>query len=287
MSRVQKGYLYEASGAFFVRYNTGETKIVDGKTKWVQRSHRLCEKSDKYYALNAKAVKLLRDDFMLTVNRRDTTNLNQDMSVVDYWEKVYLPYCEEIVKLTGQPRKKPSTLKGYRQIWKQHLKDHFGKLTLQEYEPRMGTRFLQSLTSTQGKTTLKHIKALGGSLFKKAVDDERIKTNPWHDVSIPEDAIEPENTPHYTLEEAENIISALVENVDAQLVMALSCFLGLRPSEIAGLRWEDFDESSVHIRRAVVNGVLGTTKTKEATASAPVDRRRSCTARTLADEIGG
>jgi integrase len=50
-------------------------------------------------------------------------------------------------------------------------------------------------------------------------------------------------TAHYTLEEAENIISALVDHVDAQLVMALSFFLGLRPGEIAGLKWEDFDET--------------------------------------------
>jgi hypothetical protein len=41
MSRVQTGYLYEASGAFFVRYYTGEALIVDGKEKRVQRSHRL------------------------------------------------------------------------------------------------------------------------------------------------------------------------------------------------------------------------------------------------------
>jgi len=91
----------------------------------------------------------------------------------------------------------------------------------------MGTQLLQSLTSTQNKTTLKHIKALGGSLFKRAVIEQRIKVNPWHDVGMPDDAIEPQSTKHYTLEEAENIISALVDHVDCQLVMALSCFLGL------------------------------------------------------------
>jgi hypothetical protein len=126
MSRVQTGYLYEASGAFFVRY-TGEVSIVDGKEKRVQRSQRLCDKSEKYYALDAKAVKLLRDEFMLTVNQQErTSSRNRDMKVVDYWDQIYLPYCEEVVKLTGQPRKKPSTLRGYKQIWKQRLKAHSG-----------------------------------------------------------------------------------------------------------------------------------------------------------------
>ena len=91
----------------------------------------------------------------------------------------------------------------------------------------MGTQFLQSLTGTQGKATLKHIKALGGSIFKRAVIERRIKVSPWHDVAMPDDAIESARTPHYTWEEAENIISALVDRVDCQLIMALACFLGL------------------------------------------------------------
>ena len=73
----------------------------------------------------------------------------------------------------------------------------------------MGKRFLRSLTGTQGKTTLKHIKALAGSLFGYAVDEEFIKVNPWHDVKIPDDAIESEATKHYTFAEVETIISAL------------------------------------------------------------------------------
>jgi integrase len=238
----------------------------------VQRSHRLCEKDEKYYAPNAKAVKLLRNAHMQKINVQQASNrpVQQDMLVVDFWKDRYLPYCEEIVKLTGQSRKKPSTIRGYQQIWRQHLKSHFRKLTLQEYEPHMGTQFLQSLTGTQGKATLKHIKALGGSIFKRAVIEQRIKTNPWRDVEMPEDAIEPKNTPHYTLAEAEDLISALVEHVDCQLILALSCFLGLRPGEIAALKWEDFDSESVHIRRSVVRGNVGTPKTLESVASLPL-----------------
>jgi len=69
-----------------------------------------------------------------------------------------------------------------------------------------------SFNRSQGRrarNTLKHIKALGSSLFKRAVIEQRIKVNPWHDVSMPDDAIQSEITKHYTLEEAENIISAL------------------------------------------------------------------------------
>ena len=282
MARVQTGYVYEASGALFVRYRT--TSIVDGKVKRAQRSERLCEVNDKYYVSHTKdkktgkqhfvpspAAKLLRNELMQRVNSVQSSRTpQQDMSVVTFWEQRYLPYCEEIVALTGEPRKKPSTVRGYKQIWNQHLKPHFADTTLQDYEPYMGTEFLQSLTGTQGKVTLKHIKALGGSIFKRAVIERRIKVNPWHDVEIPEDAIESKATKHYTLEEAEDLISALVDHVDCQLILALACFMALRPGEIAALKWEDFDGRTVSIRRSVVNGIVGTPKTLESLATLPL-----------------
>jgi integrase len=41
------------------------------------------------------------------------------------------------------------------------------------------------------------------------------------------------------------------------------------------LKWEDFDDDCVHIRRAAVHGVEGTTKTPESVASLPlIDRVR-------------
>jgi integrase len=80
----------------------------------------------------------------------------------------------------------------------------------------------------------------------------------------------PKPTPHYTLEQVENIISALVNHVDCQLMIALSFFAGLRPSEIAGLRWEDLDTAVVNIRRACVRGVVGIPKTPESLATLPL-----------------
>jgi integrase len=270
MGTHQLGRIYEASGKFYVQYRV----VVNGKR--VQRSHFLCTKDDRHRSKADRSVKLLRDEHMLGVNAQQAEQSpNRDMRVVDFWEKVYLPYCEEIVQLTGKPRKTPSTVRGYKQIWRQHLKSHFGNLTLQEYSPHMGTAFLDSLTSDQGKATLRHIKACATSLFKRAVNKQHIKVNPWHDVQMPDDAVESAPTLHYTVEEAEDIISALVDRVDCQLIMSLACFLGLRPGEIAALKWEDFDGENVHIRRSVVRGIVGTPKTKESIASLPlIDRVR-------------
>jgi integrase len=270
MATHQLGRIYLASGKFYVQYRVA----VNGKR--VQRSHFLCNKDDRHRSKSDRSVKLLRDEFMLTVNSQQAEQApDRDMRVTDFWERRYLPYCEEIVQLMGQPRKTPATVRGYKQIWNQHLKSHFGNLTLQEYAPHMGMVFLESLTGTQGKATLRHIKACATSLFKRAVNEQRIKVNPWHDVQMPDDASEAAPTQHYTVEEAEDIISALVDRLDCQLVMALACFLGLRPGEIAALRWEDFDEENVHIRRSVVRGIVGRPKTQESIAPLPlIDRVR-------------
>jgi integrase len=210
----------------------------------------------------------LADEFMLGINKQREDIAGEDMTIAAFWEKQFLPYCEAIV-IGGRPRRKSSTLKGYKQIWAQHLKAHFGSRTLQQYRAAWGPAFLDGLTASQGRNTLRHISALASSIFSRAVAEQRLRSNPWNDVQFPESTA-PSNTPHYTWEEAENVISALVERVDCQLVMALACFAGLRPNEIAALRWEDVEGEWLHIRRGIVGGKLDSPKTAESVRSIPL-----------------
>jgi integrase len=259
MGRHQTGYIFEsASGAFHVRYYT--TEIVDGTPRRVQKSHLLCRKDNKHFSKTCKAVKLKRDEFMRMINVSQVAEA--DMKVTDFWEQRYLPFVTENMK--------PSTVSGYKQIWNQHLKTHFEGATLQGYRTHVGSALLLSLTKTQGRRTLNHIRSLASGIFTHAVNEGRRESNPWHDVRILGKVRPPQPTLHYTLEEAEDIISALVEHVDCQLIIALSFFAGLRPSEIAGLKWEDFDGEAVNIRRACVRSKIVTCKTPESVATLPL-----------------
>jgi integrase len=266
---MQDGYLYEKNGAFHVRFY--QTEMRDGKLRRVQKSRKLAtieelKKKNPRVQINSEIVKELFRDFMHEVNNAEPPSTD-DMRIADFWEHQYFPYCEREWKGTGM---KPSTVYGYEQIWNQHLKAHFGDLTLRAYTADLARRFLSSLKTKQGKNTLRHIRALAGAMFGEAVERGLVNANPWRGVKLPKDAIEPDETQHYTLEEAEDIISALVDHVDCQLVMALSCFLALRPGEIAALRWEDIDAKWIHIRRSVVRGKIGTPKTKESLAPLPL-----------------
>ena len=265
MSRYQSGHIYEASGAFFVRYYV--TEIVDGRPTRVQRSYRLCSKDDKHHSRTCKAVKQKAAEQMETVNA-NAAPVN-DQTVATFWEKTYLPFTEENLRA--------STVHGYKQIWGQHLSTHFGALALRDYKTHHGSVFLTSLAKKLGRHTVQHIRSLASGIFSHAVNVGVIESNPWHDAKVLGKTKEPGETAHYTLEEAENIISALVDHVDCQLIVALAFFMGLRPGEIQGLRWEDVDSVPddqglrwIHIRRAVARNVVGETKTASSVASLPL-----------------
>jgi integrase len=270
----QTGHVYEGSDgkSFHVRYYV--TEVVDGLPVRKQRSHKLCEKNRAtgHAKTTSSKVEILCQEFMLKINREQNTarSLEQDMSIADFWERHYLPYCEVVTPVTGRSRLKPSTVRGYKQMWRQHLKGHFGTATLQNYDPDSGSRLLDSLTGTLNKTSLKHVRALGSSLFERARAKGLVKINPWKNVPMPKDAVEPENTAHYTPEQAENMVSALIDHVDAQLVLTLACFLGLGPAEISGLQWGDIDAHFIHIRRNRMQGEVSTTKNKWRAASVPI-----------------
>jgi integrase len=270
MSERGRGHVYFRHGAWFLQFYQPENR--DGVVVRVRKSVKLHDKDREHNSATCKAVKALRDKELAKVSTIPTITA-EDMRVVDYWDQRFIKYCEEELKTgprTGQTRLKPSTIRGYKQVYKQHLKDHFATVTVQKYQPSMGVRLLDSLTAKQGYHVLKHIRAVGSAIFKRAVKEQIISVNPWSAVEMPDDAMEPGKTQHYTREESEDLVSALVDHVDAQLVLSLACFLALGPAEIQGLQWGDVDRDWLHIRRNVVLGKEGTTKTIERSASLPL-----------------
>jgi integrase len=262
--QCQKGYVFKASSAWHVRYYT----TVAGER--TQKCVRLCIADRENSSKKSKLVEARRREVMDPINAMTVTA--DDLTISQFYENRFLSYCEEIVELTGRPRMKASTMRCYEHLWRRHLKPHFGTKTLQQYEAKDGTRFLQSLTSTQGKSVVKHVKALGTSIFKLALRDEILTHSVWDDVLMPDGMIASKKTAHYTKEEAEAIIDALKDYPDCQLVMGFACYLGLRPGEIAGLKWPDFNANSteVTINRSVIRGVVDTPKTEDSVDTLPV-----------------
>jgi integrase len=252
MGRYQEGYLRKRFGAWHVSYYITE----NGQRKL--KSHRLCDDQQK-----KSHVKQLRDEYM-----RDHVNIGAantgPMGVVAFWDDVYLPFIESADNL------KPATIHGYKQVWNQHLKLHFGTVNLSDYKTHMMSGFLTGLAKTLRPRTLNSIKWLASAIFAHAVASGHCETNPIRDAKVLGKTLGHGDTKSYTLEEMENVITALVDRVDAQLVMALSFFAGMRKGEIWGLQWSDVDGEFIHVRRAFSRGIVGPPKSKKSVRSIPI-----------------
>lgn len=252
MGRTQEGYLRKRFGAWHLSYYITEA----GGRKL--KSHRLCDDTQ-----TKSQAKQLRNEFLRTQVNIGVKN-SGPMGVVAFWDKVYLPFIESSGNL------KPATVHGYKQVWNQHLKSHFLTVNLTEYKTHMMSNFLTGLAKTLRPRTLNAIKWLASAIFAHAVATGNCETNPIRDAMVLGKTLGHGKTKSYTLEEMENVISALVDRVDAQLVMALSFFAGMRKGEIQGLQWNDIDPTHIHIRRAFSRGVVDVPKSKKSIRSIPI-----------------
>ncbi len=261
--RYQSGYIYEAGDGFYVRY----------RANGVQLSHFLVSKEPQYIIRRVRGklvpcteLKQKRDAFMLTVNTPQPSVV-REMKIADFWQTYCLGYFND--------NRRASTVDGYKQLWRQLLKPHFGERMLSEYRRADAQLFVESLTKTYGRRSILHIKNLASGIFQRAVELEFVELNVWQQLDMKKilhNVPKPASTPHYTLPEFKAIVAALDGHTDAQLVMMLAFYCALRPEEIAGLQWGDFQNNHVHIRRAVVRGRVGTTKTEESMQPLPLNR---------------
>jgi len=174
----------------------------------------------------------------------------QVVTITDFVETIYLPWVRE--------QKRASTQNGYQKIWDRHLCEHFGQTLLRDYTPGMATRFLTELARRgMGKNAGDHVRALMSGIFKHAAALEYVNTNPIHLAKVLVTPRAPKETPHYTVQEMGSVLSGLQDQPEARVAMALA-FLGLRPSEIHGLRWEDVDQfhGVLRIRRSAWRKII-------------------------------
>src|SRR5580704_13081790 len=161
-NRWQSGSLYEAHGAWHVRYYDPQRK---------QKSKRLCDGGS-----TKKQVKQAFTEFMAKVNDERLPNQASDLTIVKFWDDTYAPFV--------MGNYKPSTQQGYLQIWNQHLKPHFAETQLKNYRTSTMSVFLTSLAKKLRPRTLNHIKWLASAIFAHAVAIGECETNPIRDAQV-------------------------------------------------------------------------------------------------------
>jgi integrase len=166
---------------------------------------------------------------------------------------------------------KPSTVVGYKWLWKTYLSPRLQSATMRDFQCVDATNLLADIYTEHGvsRKTLRLCKGLLSSIFSHAMQTQRLSiVHPIAKAAIPRKA--PKGEPTHASSEAE--VVAMLEALDGigRTAVALIYFCGLRPGEARGARWEDYDGERLQIRRSVWRTHIDVPKTAGSVAPIPV-----------------
>jgi len=260
-NRKQAGQVLRIGDRWYVRY--WERRNIGGTIKRKRVTHPLGQVTTRGKRPPADIVKEA-GRHMATINS-GTIPEDRIVTICDFVERVYLPWIEL--------HKRPSTLKGYRDIWEDHLQPICEHVWLKDARTYHVQRWLNQIaTAKLSRNTLKHIKSVVSGIFTLAKQQDYFQgENPARDTAIDPRASEPQETYAYSLEELQTIISLLPE--PAATAFAVAAFMGLRHGEIQGLLWENYRDDEIYVSRSIWNGRVTDPKTRKGRAPIPVIRQ--------------
>lgn len=168
-------------------------------------------------------------------------------------DKPFIFYIEEWMERKKR-RVRLNTYEAYQSYYDNHIKLYFEpkKLKISEVTPRIIQKYVdqKEKEGLSPNSINKHLVVLNG-VFKEAIAFQETSYNPCIGVTISK--AEPFHGSAYEPETAQTLLN-LVKGDPIEPAVYLGLYLGLRRSEVAGLRWKDidFDNNLVHIRNTVV-----------------------------------
>ena len=258
---MQQGQIYRVGNCWLFRYR--EPVLENGKVVVRQRAQKIATYDSREFK-DEKSVRQLAQEeiqkILAPINAR-TAQPESTETLASFLEYVYLPNC--------QAELRPSTFKGYRDMWRL-VQPHLNGLQLREARTSDMDKLLRAVAESKerAKTTLNNCRNFLSGAFRFAIRTDRFtRENPVRECKVPKGK-KPENTAAYTLEEITAMIKAVGE--PAKTVLLVAALSGLRHSEIRGLRWEDFSGDELIVRRSAWRTFVGDTKTEKSAAPVPV-----------------
>lgn len=225
--RIEKNLAFdESKGCYYVYFDYGR----DGSGRRVRGTRTFSDLDEARKALC---------EFEL---RRLQHRLNPPVRMtVGEWLNYWL---EEIIR----PNREGTTYYCYRNIARNHIIPALGRIPIQELEPRHIQRYYGDMLRDKqlGTNTVHKHHILLHTALKAAFRQGVLPENPVDRVEPPRLACPRQY--FYTPEQLSTLFS-LVEGDRLELVVKLAGYLGLRRSEICGLRWEnvDLERHLIHI----------------------------------------
>jgi integrase len=242
---AQRGQIFQRHNAWHVRYR------VNGK----QVSTRLADFNDRYRT--ERSVRGLADAILEPVNAGH--QVNGPMTLQQYAETVYFPNIKT--------KKKPSTYKGYFNLYSKQIQPRIGGLRLSTCATSDIQRVLYKIDEEEelAHQSFLNINSVLSAIFTHARRSGTLQgPNPTDSVEIPEGK-RTGKTHKYKLEEVEKITEA-VDSV-ARCAVVVAAWTGLSLAELRGLKWEDIDGDTLTVKRTVWHKEVIDTKTEHRAAA--------------------
>jgi integrase len=221
---------------------------------------RLAKQLGAIDEMNKKQARDEAKKFLATINKPSLLPQNA-VTLAAFIESVYFPRIEQ--------RTRPSTLRGYRVMWKQ-IKPFCANLWTRDVRTRHMQALLDSmaLTGRFNINSLKHIKSFLSGVFRLADQQGYFEgPNPVRETSLPQSR-PAEETHAYALEEILTMIDAVPE--PASTMIAAAAFTGVRRGELRGMFWENYKDGEFLIARSIWNGIATDPKSKKSKAPVPI-----------------
>lgn len=271
--REQNGHIFLVKGktvsAWYVRYR--RDVIENGSIRRKLETHRLCEHNRDWVmrrkagqVLPPREVKKLAEDFLGPLNE-GKVDVGSTMPLTQFVEDTWLPHVESEVR--------PATFHGYRQMWRMYLKPKFGNVRLCDIKPKEVAPYLDWLQEKKGPRAARYAKAVGCMIFNYAIHPlEVVDSNPFAGKMLRKRVRKQGYATN--LNEFAAMLQTFKDQPQARVALGLMYFAGLRPSEVRGLRWPDFDPRSrqILVHTSVWKKTVSETKTEEASALVPVNQ---------------
>ncbi|MDD5022404.1 MAG: site-specific integrase [Endomicrobiaceae bacterium] len=147
----------------------------------------------------------------------------------------------------------PTTIEGYKKSITKYADSYIGNTLLKKILPIHIQEMINEFAKTHSEKTCKNLIGDISGVFKYAILNKVLKTNPCVGVKVPKDT---EPYKYYIYNEEEfNRLLVYVTGTKEEIPILLGALCGLRMSEVMGLTWNDinFDTNEIHVRRAYVH----------------------------------
>src|SRR3954452_2656113 len=163
-NRKQQGQIMRIGERWYVRY--WERRNIAGTVERKRVTHLLGEASARGKRPPAD-INTEAERHMATVNS-GTVPAERIVTIGDFVERVYLPWIKE--------HKRPSTAKGYRDIWEDHLEPLAGAVWLKDARTYHVQGWLNQIGAGKlSRNTLKHVKSVVSAIFTLAKQQDYVQ----------------------------------------------------------------------------------------------------------------